>query len=512
MSEELSHLEQRKANLEAIREKGYDPYPASFPITHPASVLVARYSDVSAEELEKFQHGVITAGRLLAIRGHGKASFCHILGDGVRLQVYVRQDRVGEENYEIYQLCDVGDVVGVEGVMFRTRTGELTVFADRVHFLAKALLPPPEKWHGLSNVETRYRQRYLDLISNSEVREIFLRRSRLISEIRRFLEEEENYLEVETPMMQPIAGGAMARPFETFHEALGIPLYLRIAPELYLKRLTVGGLDRVFEINRNFRNEGISTQHNPEFTMLEFYQAYSDYEDLIELTERMLKRVVPAVTGSLLVPYQDDELDFSSYQRMTMREAIVRFWDFGDHIIGRLRKLHSKELLDDRDVVLKLLKSVAKDKVDENLSWGKLLALLFEEVAEDKLVQPTFITEFPVEVSPLSKRNREDDRFVDRFELIVAGMEIANGFSELNDPEEQKERFEEQLKRREAGDREAHRMDEDYITALRYGMPPTAGEGIGIDRLTMVLTDSPSIREVILFPLLRPLETDDSEV
>lgn len=503
MSEQIGHLEQRKVNLERIRELGYEAYPSQFDISHTTAELIDLYGQMSAEELEQERPSVVTAGRLVAVRGHGKASFSHILGDGQKLQIYTREDRVGDENYELYRLCDVGDLIGVEGFMFRTRTGELTVFAEQIHFLAKALLPLPEKWHGLSDVETRYRQRYLDLLSNPKVREIFLRRSRLIAEIRQFLTEEEGYLEVETPMMQPIAGGAVARPFKTYHQALGIPLYLRIAPELYLKRLVVGGFDRVFEINRNFRNEGLSAQHNPEFTMLEFYQAYSNYEDLIELTQRMLERVVVAVTGSLTVSYQGQEIDFTSYRRLTMRQAICEFWESGESL--------DEESLMERSRVIDLL-TRAGETADNRHSWGHLLGQLFEVVAEPHLFQPTFITEFPVEVSPLSKRNPENPRFVDRFELFVGGMELANGFSELNDPQEQRERFEEQLQRQEADDELAYQMDEDYITALQYGLPPTAGEGIGIDRLTMILTDSRSIREVILFPLLRPVPAESREV
>lgn len=499
MTTGMDHIQQRFAKLAELQAMGCDPYPHKFEFTHTAGQLQSLCRASSSEELEAKALQVRVAGRLVAVRGHGKASFGHLLSDGSKLQIYVREDRVGAEAYRLYHALDLGDLVGVEGVMGRTRTGELTVFVDRLTFLAKALLPLPEKWHGLSDVETRYRQRYLDLIASPAVREIFVRRSRIITEIRRFLEAR-GYLEVETPMMQPLAGGATARPFKTFHEALGIPLYLRIAPELYLKRLVVGGFDRVFEINRNFRNEGISTQHNPEFTMLEFYQAYSDYRDLMDLTEEMLTQVLTVVNGNLQCEFRDHLIDFSSFTRLTMVEAILKFWREGEPpAVGDLET---------REGLVSLLARVGVEPAG-NETWGKLLGLLFEVVAEDHLVQPTFIYDFPVELSPLSKRKDADPRFVERFELFVGGLELANAYSELNDPEEQKARFEEQLLERDRGDDEAHAMDHDYVRALRYGMPPTAGEGIGIDRLTMVLTNSPSIREVILFPHLRPAGTEE---
>ena len=400
---------------------------------------------------------------------------------------------MGDENYELFQLLDVGDFIGVSGTLLRTRTGELTVFADKVDFLSKALLPLPEKFHGLTDVETRYRQRYLDLVANPNVRQIFEKRSRIISELRKYFESC-GYIEVETPMMHAIPGGAAARPFITHHEALDMNLYLRIAPELHLKRLVVGGFDKVFEINRNFRNEGVSTQHNPEFTMVEFYQAYSDYKDLMDLTEDMLKKVAVSVNGSLLTEFRGNSINFGEFRRFTMMEAIREYWK-GDN------KPSEKELFDPAF----LKKSLEKIKAlpAGNPGWGKMLAALFEETAEAELIQPTFICDFPLEISPLSKQKASDPRFVDRFELFVGGMELANGFSELNDPEEQKKRFEAQLKEKEQGDLEAHEMDEDYVEALRHGMPPAAGEGIGIDRLVMMLTNSSSIREVILFPHLR---------
>lgn len=499
MKSETDLVQQRHRKLKRIRELGYDPYPHRYELTHTPGALIGEFSGKSAQELEAGPVRVQTAGRLVSVRGHGKAGFGHLQGENERIQIYVRLDRVGDENFELYQNLDLGDLIGVRGVLFRTRTGELTVSVEGLDFLAKSLAPLPEKWHGLSDVETRYRQRYLDLIANPRVREIFVRRSRLISALRDFLESK-GYLEVETPMMQPIAGGATARPFQTFHEALGMPLYLRIAPELYLKRLVVGGFDRVFEINRNFRNEGISTQHNPEFTTLEFYQAYSDYRDLMDFTEEMMRTVVREVAGGLEVEYQPERINFDHYERYSMLEAVGRFWPDGS-------RAPAPQQLCERDQVARLLGDLGVE-FEVRESWGKLFGLLFKEVVEERLIQPAFIYDFPVELSPLSKKKDEDPRFVERFELFAGGMEIANAYSELNDPQEQSERFEEQRQARERGDAEAHEMDEDYVRALRYGMPPAAGEGIGIDRLTMILTDSHSIREVILFPHLRPRVPD----
>jgi lysyl-tRNA synthetase, class II len=494
MNTTAGHIQQRQEKLATIKRLGFDPYPRKFECSHAVEEIVQRCREQSADALEREAFRVRTAGRLMAVRGHGKAAFGHLAGGGERLQIYVRLDSVGERLYELYKLLDLGDFIGVEGVMGRTRTGELTVFVEDLTFLSKALLPLPEKWHGLSDVEIRYRQRYLDLIANPSVREVFQKRGRLIAEIRRFLEAR-GYLEVETPMMQPVAGGASARPFKTFHEALGIPLYLRIAPELYLKRLVVGGFDRVFEINRNFRNEGISTQHNPEFTMLEFYQAYSDYRDLMDLTEELLRTVVEAVTGGVVVNFRGNDLDFGTFQRFTMVEAVCRFWREGN--------APSPAELDSGEIVRALLLRLGLEP-GEPECWGRGLGLLFEAVVDDRLVQPTFIYDFPVELSPLAKRKSGDPRFAERFELFAGGLELANAYSELNDPEEQLGRFEEQLRERARGDLEAHEMDTDYVKALRYGMPPTAGEGIGVDRLAMILTNSSSIREVILFPHLRP--------
>lgn len=497
MSTQTDLVEQRRSHLKEIQELGLDPYPHRFERTHTVAQLQEQFSSRTAEELESGAPKVSTAGRLTALRGHGKAGFGHLAGDGRKIQIYVRQDRVGDADYKLFRLLDIGDIVGVEGAMFRTRTGELTVFVDRLHFLAKSLLPLPEKWHGLTEVETRYRQRYLDLIANPEVRRIFTVRSRTISEIRSFLEGRD-FLEVETPMMQALPGGAAARPFETYHEALGLTLFLRVAPELYLKRLVVGGFDRVFELNRNFRNEGISTQHNPEFTMLEFYQAYADYNDLMDLTEEMLQAVVAAAVGTLETDFKGKTIRFQEFQRFSMVEAIQRFWPGDD-------PPSQNELLE--EAPLRSLLTSLQAEPDADAGWGRMLGLLFETVVEKRLIQPTFIYDFPVELSPLSKRKDADPRFVERFELFVGGMELANAYSELNDPEEQRIRFEDQLRQRAGGDLEAHRMDEDYVKALSYGMPPTAGEGIGIDRLVMILTGSSSIREVILFPQLRPATT-----
>jgi lysyl-tRNA synthetase, class II len=497
MSTQTDLVEQRRSHLKEIQELGLDPYPHRFERSHTVAQLQEQFSSRTAEELESAAPKVRTAGRLTALRGHGKAGFGHLAGDGRKIQIYVRQDRVGDADYKLFRLLDIGDIVGVEGAMFRTRTGELTVFVDRLHFLAKSLLPLPEKWHGLTEVETRYRQRYLDLIANPEVRRIFTVRSRTISEIRSFLEGRD-FLEVETPMMQALPGGAAARPFETYHEALGLTLFLRVAPELYLKRLVVGGFDRVFELNRNFRNEGISTQHNPEFTMLEFYQAYADYNDLMDLTEEMLQAVVAAAVGTLETEFKGETIRFQEFQRFSMVEAIQRFWPRDD-------PPSENELLEEAPLRSLLTSLQAEPAADAG--WGRMLGLLFETVVEKRLIQPTFIYDFPVELSPLSKRKDADPRFVERFELFVGGMELANAYSELNDPEEQRKRFEDQLRQRAGGDLEAHRMDEDYVKALSYGMPPTAGEGIGIDRLVMILTGSSSIREVILFPQLRPATT-----
>jgi lysyl-tRNA synthetase, class II len=406
------------------------------------------------------------AGRIQTMRRMGKAGFLHLMQAGEKLQVYIRKDAVSETEYKLYEILDTGDTIGVEGYLFRTRTGELSVHAEKLTFLSKILLALPEKFHGLEDVEVRYRQRYLDLIANPESQKVFVTRAKIIASLRRQMEQH-GFVEVETPMMQPLYGGAAARPFVTHHNTLDMDLYLRIAPELYLKRLIVGGLDRVYEINKNFRNEGISTQHNPEFTMLEFYQAYTDYQGLMDLSAELLKQTAIDATGSAVVEYQGETLDFSNIRRMSMREAV------GDSSLK-----------------------------------GHSLVEKFEREVEPKLIQPTFIYDYPVEVSPLSKNKPSDPAFVERFEIYAAGMEIGNAYTELNDPQEQRRRFEMQARDREAGDEEAHQMDEDYIRAMSYGMPPTGGEGIGIDRLTMILTNSRSIRDVILFPLMRPVKKE----
>ncbi len=461
MSLEDDLLEQRLERVREIEALGFRPYGQRFDFSHTIPQVLSEYSTKTAEELaDKPQ--VRIAGRILTIRRMGKAGFMHLLQSGERLQVYVRKDAVPENEYKLYELLDLGDIVGIDGYLFRTRTGELSVHAEKLTFLSKILLTMPEKWHGLEDVEIRYRQRYLDLIANPESQKIFLTRAKIIASLRRVLEAH-NFVEVETPMMQPLYGGATAKPFTTHHNTLDMDLYLRIAPELYLKRLIVGGMERVYEINKNFRNEGISTHHNPEFTMLEFYQAYTDYHGMMDLSCELLERAAIDATGSAVVEYQGTQLDFANIRRMTIREAV------GDPSLR-----------------------------------GHALMEAFERNIEPTLIQPTIVYEYPVEVSPLSKNNENDPAFVDRFEIYAGGMEIGNAYTELNDPQEQRRRFEMQLEMLAAGDEEAHQMDEDYIRAMAYGMPPTGGEGIGIDRLTMLLTNSKSIRDVILFPLLRP--------
>jgi lysyl-tRNA synthetase, class II len=495
MENQTNLLEQRHFKLAELKRLGYDPYPHKFDYTHTIGQVRTDLEAFSHDELQEKKIAVRVCGRIMSLRPQGKAGFMDISDGEQRIQVYVRKDTVGPENFELFRLFDLGDIIGIEGPVFRTRTNELTVAASKVHHLAKNLLPLPEKWHGLTDVEIRFRQRYVDLIVNPEVREVFVKRSKIIREIRSFLDER-GYLEVETPVLQTIAGGAMARPFRTHHNALDIELYLRIALELHLKRLIVGGIPRVYELSRIFRNEGVSTQHNPEFTLLEFYQAYSDYHDLMDLSQELITRVAEKITGSRQVKFQEHVLNFDAWQRFSMKEAIFRFWP------------ESTPNPSDKDLLsvekLRGLASSIHAHYELTDGPGKLLATLFETVAENKLIQPTIIFDYPAEVSPLSKTKADDPTTVERFELYIAGMEIANAYSELNDPAEQEARFEEQLQARGRGDEEAHDMDADYVRALSYGMPPTAGEGIGIDRLTMVLTDSPSIRDVILFPLLRP--------
>ncbi|HZP47566.1 MAG TPA: lysine--tRNA ligase [Vicinamibacterales bacterium] len=499
MSSEDELIAQRRANLDGLRQLGVDVYPRLFERTHTIAELCDGYGERSHDALEAEHIATRTGGRILAIRAFGKANFL-VLSDGrARIQVYLRQDSVPELDFKIYKLLDFGDWVGVEGRLFRTKTNELTIWASRLHFLAKCLLPLPEKWHGLTDVEIRYRQRYLDLIVNPESRIVFETRSRVIAAIRQFMIDR-GYLEVETPMMQPIAGGALARPFTTHHNALDMDLYLRIAPELYLKRLTVGGLEKVFEINRNFRNEGISTQHNPEFTMMEFYEAYADYHALMRMTEQMIATVARQTIGTDQITFDGRQISLAPpFTRLSLREGARE---------AASRRLHRDvggAELRDRESAARLAGELGLD-IDPGYGAGKITTEIFERLCEDRLVQPTFVYDFPTEVSPLSKQRPDDPDTVERFELYIGGFEVANAFSELNDPAEQRRRFEAQLTNRARGDLEAHEMDEDYIRALEYGLPPTGGEGVGIDRLVMLLTDSPSIRDVILFPLMRKRE------
>jgi len=502
--EPQDQFQQRQKKLEEIQALGYEAFPREFRWTDTPADLVKKYGQASSSELEAEKKEIRVAGRIVSYRLMGKAGFAHLQGVGSRIQIYVRKDVVGEKGFQLFHLLDLGDHIGVRGHMFRTKTGELSVWVEELFFLSKALLPLPEKWHGLSDIELRYRQRYLDLIATEKSREVFQTRARVIRELRQFFDAR-GYTEVETPMMHPIAGGATARPFVTHHNTLDIDLYLRIAPELYLKRLTVGGLDRVYEINRNFRNEGVSTQHNPEFTMLEFYEAYSNYRDLMELNEQLFVQVARNITGSTKVKYGDVELDFGKMERLTMREAIVKHWPEG---AGTAPTLEELAMLGGAQRATERYNVWAKANHKEyaapkgKLADGEWTGLLFETIAEDKLIQPTILYDFPLEISPLSKQKPEDPSLVERFEIYVAGMEIANGFSELNDPAEQERRFLAQIA--QGGDEMPKQLDVDYIRALCHGMPPTAGEGIGIDRLTMVLTDSHSIRDVILFPQLRP--------
>ncbi len=494
---ESDQQEQRRANFDELVRLGVDPYPHAFERTHTIHDLVSRFGEKTGPELEAERVDTATAGRILAMRTFGKANFL-VLSDGrSRIQVYIRQDALPEEAFRVFKLLDFGDFVGVSGHLFRTRTNELTIWATGLEFLAKCFLPLPEKWHGLSDVETRYRQRYLDLIVNPDSRRVFEVRSRVLAAIRRFLDAR-GYLEVETPMMQPIAGGALARPFVTHHNTLDMQLFLRIAPELYLKRLTAGGIERVYEINRNFRNEGISTQHNPEFTMLEFYQAYSDYRDLMVMTEEMLSAVAVDAIGTDRITFGEHKISLAPpYKRVSLREGAR------DAASAKLYGPVSDADLRRQDTAASLAARLGIE-VKEGWGAGKITTEIFERLNEDALIEPTFVYDFPTEVSPLSKQKPDDPETVERFELYIGGFEVANAFSELNDPAEQRRRFEAQLAERAAGDLEAHAMDEDYIRALEYGLPPTAGEGVGIDRLVMLLTNSPSIRDVILFPLMRP--------
>ena len=496
MSSEEQQIQQRHVNFEALKALGVDQYPHSFARTHNVDALVREFGDRSGEQLDAEPTTVTTAGRVLGIRAFGKANFL-VLSDGLAtIQVYVRADALSERDFKLYKLLDFGDQIGVTGRVFRTKTNELTIWASALTFLAKCFVPLPEKWHGLTDIETRYRQRYLDLIVNPDSRRVFQVRNRVLRALRTFFDER-GFLEVETPMMQAIAGGALARPFTTHHNALNMPLYMRVAPELYLKRLTVGGMERVYEINRNFRNEGISTQHNPEFTMLEFYQAYAEYQELMRLTEELLAYVAQQSVGTTQVQFGGHTISLEPpYRRLSMREAAAQA--AGEKLGVDVSPVELRRAETAAAIAAKLGVPVMKDA-----GPGRITADIFEHLWEDSLIQPTFVYDFPTEVSPLSKQRKDDPDTVERFELYVGGFELANAFSELTDPVEQRRRFEAQLAERTKGDQEAHAMDEDYIRALEYGLPPTGGEGIGIDRLVMVLTNSPSIRDVILFPLMR---------
>ncbi|HTR23321.1 MAG TPA: lysine--tRNA ligase [Terriglobales bacterium] len=506
----------RREKLAKIEALGQPTYPRKYNFSHTVPQIIGEYGGQTAEELESPRVNVRVAGRIMAIRLMGKAGFAHLQQDGQRLQIYVKKDAVGDPGFELWKLLDLGDHIGVRGYLFRTRTGELSIHAEELTFLSKDLLPLPEKWHGLQDVELRYRQRYVDLVMNPEVRGVFLKRSKLVQSLRRYFDGN-GFVEVETPMMQPMAGGAVARPFKTHHNTLDMDLFLRIAPELYLKRLTVGGFDRVYEINRNFRNEGIGWRWNPEFTMLEAYQAYTDYLGIMDTTQGAIEQAVQDVTGGTKTKWGEDEIDWShaNWRRMTMREAITKFWP------EKAGSAPTRENFSTQESVKALVDRVRAAGVDIGYDpaepVGKTIANLFEAIAEEHLLQPTIIYEFPTAVSPLSKQKPDDPDWTERFEMFAGKMEISNGFSELNDPQDQRRRFEAQLRERERGDEEAHQMDEDYIRALSYGMPPAGGVGVGIDRLAMLFTDSHTIRDVILFPLLRPEKAaaaegaDDSE-
>ncbi|MBZ5719950.1 MAG: lysine--tRNA ligase [Acidobacteriia bacterium] len=495
--------ELRRDKLKQIEALGQESYPRKYEFTHTIPQILADYSDKTAEQLESPRVNLRVAGRIMAIRLMGKAGFAHLQQNGQRLQIYVKKDAVGDKGFELYKLLDLGDHIGTSGYLFRTRTGELSIHVEEITFLSKDLLPLPEKWHGLTDVELRYRQRYVDLVMNPEVREVFLKRSRLVQSFRHYFDSHD-FIEVETPMMHTIAGGAVARPFKTHHNTLDMDLFLRIAPELYLKRLTVGGFDRVYEINRNFRNEGLGWRWNPEFTMLEAYQAYTDYLGIMNTTQGAIEQAVRDVTGGTTTKWGDQQIDWASanWRRMTMREAIVHFWPEKAGAKPAVSDFATHESV--KNLVTRVRHSGTDLDYDPSEPAGKTIAAIFESVAEEHLMQPTIIYEFPTAVSPLSKQKPDEPDWTERWEIFAGKMEIANGFSELNDPEDQRRRFEGQLKERERGDEEAHQMDEDYIRALSYGMPPAGGVGIGVDRLAMLLTDSHTIRDVILFPLLRP--------
>jgi lysyl-tRNA synthetase class 2 len=524
----------RREKLKKIEALGHPAYPRKFNYSHTVPQILAEYSGQTTEELESPRVTVRVAGRIMAIRLMGKAGFAHLQQDGQRLQIYVKKDAVGDGGYELWKLLDLGDHIGVRGYLFRTRTGELSIHAEELTFLSKDLLPLPEKFHGLTDVELRYRQRYVDLVMNPEVREVFLKRSKLVQSLRRYFDGQA-FMEVETPMMHPIAGGAVARPFKTHHNTLDMDLFLRIAPELYLKRLTVGGFDRVYEINRNFRNEGLGWRWNPEFTMLEAYQAYTDYLGILDTTQGAIEQAVKDVTGGTKTKWGEHEINWShgNWRRMTMREAIVHYWpreagaepnliDFSSReTVAALMDRAVKSMqaaMDAKGTVfaekhdkLQTVFKLVRKELEKGGTGGGAIASIFEAVAEEHLTQPTIIYEFPTAVSPLSKQKPDEPDWTERFEIFAGKMEIANGFSELNDPEDQRRRFEAQLQERERGDEEAHQMDLDYVRALSYGMPPAGGVGLGVDRLAMLLTNSSTIRDVILFPLLRPEKPSNAE-
>ncbi|MCV9884665.1 lysine--tRNA ligase [Metabacillus halosaccharovorans] len=489
--EELSdQLKVRREKLHNLREKGLDPFGKRFERTHQTEDIIAEYSEFEKEELEEKEVSVTIAGRIMTKRGKGKAGFAHIQDLTGQIQIYVRKDDIGEEAYEIFNTADLGDIIGVTGVIFKTKVGELSIKVKSFELLTKSLRPLPDKFHGLKDIEQRYRQRYVDLIMSPDSKKTFITRSKIIQAMRRYLDDH-GYLEVETPTMHSIPGGASARPFITHHNALDMPLYMRIAIELHLKRLIVGGLEKVYEIGRVFRNEGVSTRHNPEFTMIELYEAYADYQDIMTLTENVIAHIAKEVLGSTTVQYGEYEVNLEpQWTRLHMVDAIKEhtgadFWkEMSVEEARELAKQHNVE-------------------INEHMQYGHIVNEFFEQKVEEKLIQPTFIYGHPVEISPLAKKNDEDSRFTDRFELFIVAREHANAFTELNDPIDQKERFEAQLKEREQGNDEAHMMDEDFIEALEYGMPPTGGLGIGIDRLVMLLTNSPSIRDVLLFPQMR---------
>jgi lysyl-tRNA synthetase, class II len=500
----------RREKVKKIEALGHSAYPRKYNFSHIVPQILNEYGGQTAEELESPRVTVRVAGRIMAIRLMGKAGFAHLQQDGQRLQIYVKKDAVGDAGFELWKLLDLGDHIGVRGYLFRTRTGELSIHAEELTFLSKDLLPLPEKWHGLQDVELRYRQRYVDLVMNPEVREVFLKRSKLTQSLRRYFDAQ-GFVEVETPMMQPMAGGAVARPFKTHHNTLDMDLFLRIAPELYLKRLTVGGFDRVYEINRNFRNEGIGWRWNPEFTMLEAYQAYTDYLGIMDTTQGAIEQAVEDVTGGTKTKWGEEEIDWShgNWRRMTMREAITKFWPEKAGAAPVREDFATHESV--KALVMRVREAGVDLRYDAAEPAGKTIAALFEAIAEEHLVQPTIIYEFPTAVSPLSKQKPDEPDWTERFEIFAGKMELSNGFSELNDPEDQRRRFEAQLIERARGDEEAHQMDEDYIRALSYGMPPAGGVGVGLDRLAMLFTDSHTIRDVILFPLLRPEKSSTTE-